>query len=229
MWDSVKVELGYQQKAPKNIELRVNETTIQDPKVVANVFNEYYTNIAQHIGSNNPIPQNIEDRISTIKYNSNSMFLTTTTEREVIDIIKTLGNKKSMGIDDIPEFIIKKCHPQLVNVLTRKINLSFLSGYFPNQLKIAKVKPLYNKGCIADVGNYRPVPLISGFSKIIEKIMHNRLFSFINKYSIINNKQHGFCKGKSTHTAISEFTKRVYKALDEKESNRNIFGLIKNV
>ena len=53
--------------------------------------------------------------------------------------------------------------------------------------------------------------------------MHNRLLSFINKYSIINNKQHGFCKGKSTHTAITEFTKRVYKALDEKEMSIGIF------
>jgi hypothetical protein len=53
--------------------------------------------------------------------------------------------------------------------------------------------------------------------------MHNRLFSFINKYNIINNKQHGFCKGKSTHTAISEFTKRVYKPLNEEERNIGIF------
>jgi hypothetical protein len=73
------------------------------------------------------------------------MFLTPTTERGMVDIIKTLGNKKSTGIDDIPEFIIKKCHPQLVNSLTYIINLSFSSGYFPDQLKIAKVKPLYKK------------------------------------------------------------------------------------
>ena len=116
-----------------------------------------------------------------------------------------------------PQFIIKKCHPQLVNALTYIINLSFSSGYFHDQLKIAKVKPLYKKGCTATVHNYRPVSLISVFSKIIEKIMHRRLLSFINKYSIINNKQHGFCKGKSTHTAITEFTKMVYKALDKKK------------
>ncbi|PNF19881.1 hypothetical protein B7P43_G12295 [Cryptotermes secundus] len=53
--------------------------------------------------------------------------------------------------------------------------------------------------------------------------MHNRLLSFINKYSIINNKQHGFCKGKPIHTEITEFTKRVYKALDEKETSIGIF------
>jgi hypothetical protein len=49
---------------------------------------------------------------------------------------------------------------------------SFSSGYFPDQLKIAKVKPLYKKGCDADAGNYRPVSLISVFSEIIKKKKH---------------------------------------------------------
>jgi hypothetical protein len=97
-----------------------------------------------------------------------------------------LGNKKSTGVDDILEFMIKKCYPTITN-------LSFSSGYFP-QLKIAKVKPLYKKGCDADVGNCRPVSLISAFSKITEKIMHKRLLSFLNKHSIINNKQRGLIK-----------------------------------
>jgi hypothetical protein len=53
--------------------------------------------------------------------------------------------------------------------------LSFSTGYFPDQLKIIKVKPLYKKGSDTDVGNYRPVSLISVFSKITEKIMHKKL------------------------------------------------------
>jgi hypothetical protein len=73
------------------------------------------------------------------------MLLTPTTEREVVDTIKTLSNKKSTSID----------HPQLVNVLTHIINYSFSStDYFPNQLKIAKVKPLYKKHYTADVENF---------------------------------------------------------------------------
>jgi hypothetical protein len=65
--------------------------------------------------------------------------------------------------------------------------LTLSTGYCPDQLKIAKVKPLYKKGLDTDVGNYRPVSLIC-FSKIIEKIMHKRVLSFLNNYSIINNK-----------------------------------------
>jgi hypothetical protein len=163
MWDLIEEELGEQQKMPKNIELIVNGATIKDPKVIADVFNEYYTNIAQPILSGNPSPKNYEDSVNAIKCNNNSMFLAPTTEMEVTDIIKELGNKKSMSVYDIPELIIKKCYPRIANALTYIINLSFSSGYFPDQLKIAKVKPLYKKVSDADVGDYRPVSLICVF------------------------------------------------------------------
>ncbi|PNF39318.1 hypothetical protein B7P43_G16566, partial [Cryptotermes secundus] len=64
MWDLIKEELGSQQKVSKNIELGMNGRTIQDPKVIANVFNEYSRNIAHHMRSNNRTAQNNEDRIN---------------------------------------------------------------------------------------------------------------------------------------------------------------------
>jgi hypothetical protein len=75
-------------------------------------------------------PKNCEDSVNALKCNNKSMFLTPTTEVEVIDIIKGLGNKESTSIDDIPEIIIKKCYPRIANALTYIINLSFSSGYF---------------------------------------------------------------------------------------------------
>jgi hypothetical protein len=54
-------------KIPKNIELKVNGAMTQDPKVIADVFNKYYTNIARHILSGNLSPKNYEDSVNTIK------------------------------------------------------------------------------------------------------------------------------------------------------------------
>jgi hypothetical protein len=83
---------------------------------------------------------------------------------------------------------IKKCYPEFITVLTLIINLPLSNGCFPDQLRITKVKPLYKNGPDTDVLNHRPVSLILFFSKIIEKIMHKILLSFLNKYSIINDK-----------------------------------------
>ena len=159
----------------------------------------------------------INANVNAVRYNGNSMFLTPTTELEVAGIIKGLGNKKSAGIDYILEYVVKKCCPKITTALTYVINLSLVTGHFPDQLKIAKVKPLYKKGSETDVANYRPISLISVFSKIMEKVVYKRLLSFLNIYIIINDKQHGFCKGKTTKTAIADFLGKVYNSLDERE------------
>jgi hypothetical protein len=145
MWDIIKEEIGRQKKPKRNnIEINIDGENIKDPKIIANVFNEYYTNITQKILNNISLSKNQEVNVNAVKYNSNSVFLTPTTE-EVGSIIKRLNNKKSTGIDGIPGYIIKKCYPK-ISALTYTINLSLLTGYFPDQLKIAKVKPVYKKG-----------------------------------------------------------------------------------
>ena len=68
--------------------------------------------------------------------------------------------------------------------LTELINLSFDQGKFPAVLMIASVTPTFKKGDKLDVNNYRPISLISNISKIIEKLIHKRLNSFLEQNNI---------------------------------------------
>ncbi len=72
------------------------------------------------------------------------IFLYVITEYKLIKIIKTL-NKKSAGEDNIPPNIVKACQNQLLKPLLILINRSLNEGIFPDNLKIAKVIPIYNK------------------------------------------------------------------------------------
>jgi hypothetical protein len=156
-------------KTQKNIEISKNGSIIQDPETIANVFNDYYASIAKKILVDNPLSITNEINVNTVKYNRNSMFLTPTMEEEVVDLIKGLDNKKSTGLDDIPDYVIKKCHPKIKTALTHIINLSLSTGQFPDLLKRAKVKSLYKKGCDTEVGNCRPVSLLKIIEKVIKK------------------------------------------------------------
>lgn len=153
----------------------------------------------------------------------NSMFLAPTNDVEILGIIRGLTNKKSCGIDEISDYLIKKCGQNLTKPLTYIINLSLSTGSFPDKLKIAKVRPLHKKGLETEIENYRPVSLLSVFSKILEKIMHKRLVSFLNDHKIITASQHGFCRGKSTNTAITDFIKDVYNSVDKNETSIGLF------
>ena len=100
--------------------------------------------------------------------------------------------------------------------------MSFQTGCFPDILKIAKLIPLFKSGDSVNIGNYRPLAILSVFSKIFEEAFCSRMVNFLMKFSKLNMCQHGFMKGKSTSTAIAGFVTQVVEALD---TNENVFGV----
>ncbi len=101
-------------------------------------------------------------------------------EDELIKIIKIINNK-SAGEDNIPPNIVKACQNQLLKPLLILINRSLNEGIFPDNLKIAKVIPIYKKNEEYTPGNYRSISLLTCCSKLFEKIMYTRLYSFLNQ------------------------------------------------
>ena len=88
-------------------------------------------------------------------------------------------------------------------------NYSFKTGVVPEQLKIAKVIPIYKKDNAEVLSNYRPVSVLHSFSKILERLMFNRCMDYIDKNDILNEKQFGFRSNHSTFMAIIELVDKV--------------------
>ena len=159
---------------------------------------------------------------------SNTIFLSEVTEGEVLDILKDLSNKNSSGCDEIPCSLVRTVRRFIAAPLCRIINNSFQSGVFPAMLKIAKVVPIFKTGDPLNMKNYRPIPLLSVFSKVFEIAMHRRIVAFCEKYNVISNMQHGFRAKRSTETAIFEFTNAISGSLDTGNLTEGLFlGLSK--
>ena len=94
-------------------------------------------------------------------------------------------------------------------------NLLFDIGDFPNCLKLAKAIPVYKKGDQQECNNYRPISLLSNISKLIEKLLYNRLYKFLNQKKCLFNYQFGFRNHHSTNHALISFTEKIRNALDE--------------
>jgi hypothetical protein len=96
-------------------------------------------------------------------------------------------------------------------------------GIVPNQLKIAKVIPVFKSGDWRLVENYRSISLLNVFSKVFEKILHNRLSSFLNINNLISPCRFGFRKNHSTVHPLALFTNSVGRALNERMHSVAIF------
>ena len=137
------------------------------------------------------------------------MFLHKVTMFEVLEIIENLKAKQSTGVDEISNIIIKKVSHVIAPYLTYLINLSFESGQYPEQLKSAKIQPFYKEGSKTDENNYRPISLLNCCSKIFEKLMHIRLYNYLNKFNLLYEKQFGFRQKYNTIDALVELTEKL--------------------
>ena len=106
--------------------------------------------------------------------------------------------------------------------MTLIVNDSFNKGIYPNKLKTAKVVALHKKGASDNPTNYRPISLLSIFSKIIGKLIYKRLSEFL-EINVIHSLQFGFRRKHSTaHTLIS-LTERIKQNIDDDTYGCGIF------
>ena len=105
--------------------------------------------------------------------------------------------------------LLKKCFSSLCEPLKYLLNLSIEKGIFPDDLKIAKVTPIYKADDKSDLSNYRPISVLSCFSKILERMIYNRLYQYLTENKILYPKQFGFQAGHSTEHAIVQLVDQI--------------------
>lgn len=210
-----------QNKQINRIRDKNGETTYNGTKI-SNEFNHYFTNIGQNLIAN--IPKNNLDGINLNNRTfSKTMFIFPTDTNEVKREINSLKNKKASGFDSLAAEMLKAIQNEISDPLTFIINKIFETGDCPSHFKISVVKPIFKKGDELDIGNYRPISLISNVAKIFEKILKNRIMSYVNKYSLLSKNQFGFREGQSTQDAINTLTQNIYKCLDKRMKSLCIF------
>ena len=97
--------------------------------------------------------------------------MSTVTETQVYNLFMTLDKNKSSI--DIPNNLIKLTAEPLSAPFTKIYNKSIQTGVVPNILKVSQVTPVYKSGDVTNPGNYRPISILSPFSKILEKLVYN--------------------------------------------------------
>jgi hypothetical protein len=95
-------------------------------------------------------------------------------------------------------------------------NKALSKGIFPDRLKYSIIKPLYKKGSKLELANYRPVSLLTSFSKFFEKVMHSRLLNHLTKLNILAKEQFGFRPNLTTENATFALTNEILDALNKR-------------
>ena len=131
--------------------------------------------------------------------NKNYSF-TQTTEETVLTLLQKIDPSNAVGLDNLGGRFLKDGATELSLSVAQLINLSIKSSVFPEQCKIAKLKPLYKKGSALIPKNYRPISLLPLLSKLFENIIHMKTQDYLNENNILYKYQSGFRSKHSTDT-----------------------------
>jgi Reverse transcriptase (RNA-dependent DNA polymerase) len=202
----------------------VNNVSISDPRIMAESFNEFFSNVAVKI-VNEIVPTDRPP--DKIELNENSPLFSFSddplTSGEIIECFKSIQKKKTPDANGLSVDFISNFAMTLSNPLKHIFSLSFNTGIVPTQLKVAKVIPVFKGGDKSQMDNYRPISLLNTFSKVMEKIVHNRLSSFLNENNLLSESQYGFRKEHSTIHPLTKFLNFITKAFNDKEHCIAIF------
>ena len=195
---------------------------ISDTNIIANKFNNYFSTIGEQVSIRIPAGNgNFRDFLTKRDSNNipyinqpNSFYLEPTIPQEIEKLIDSLDLKKSVGPMSIPSYILKIYKEFFSQWLASLINQSFECGIFPDILKSAKVTPIHKKESKLDHLNYRPISLLSTFSKIYEKVIYTRIYDYLSRHKLIYAKQFGFRSRYSVNHALISITERIKQLID---------------
>ena len=147
--------------------------------------------------------------------NPENFFLSLTNKEEIKFILFSLDINKSTEPHSIPSKVLNMLKNDISEQLADLFNLSFTTGTFPTLLKTAKIIPIHKKDSKSNFTNYRSISLLSKLDKVLEKLKHCRLSTFLNIKDIIYPLHFGFHQNYSTSYALIHLTETIKEALDQ--------------
>ena len=195
---------------------------LRSPQEISNSFNTFFTEIGPKLA--NEIPQtskHFSDFLSAP--HTQSFQFSEMSEIRILNFIDKMKPKSSYGDDCISNNVLKVIAPVIIQPLKHLINLSLRTGYFPDQLKIAKVIPVFKDSDCHEFSNFRPISLINSLARLIESIVCFQVTGFADACDIFYQHQYGFRAKHNVNHPLLHFTENIFQALNNDQINLAIF------
>ncbi len=188
--------LSSKPKSRRHIVLKEDDHIITDTSEICNIFIKFFSTIANSIGPDDQIDMTDGDYLAkTLAKHSNHVSVSAIEKHHknhnmfrfkmvssnyVHKIINKLNENKATGFDNVPPKVVKMCADELSVTITELINSAFANNLFPDDMKKAELCPLFKKKDDMMKTNYRPVSILSVFSKVFEVIIAEQLMDFFS-------------------------------------------------
>ena len=210
-----------------------SDKIVTDERIICNIFNDYFSNVAKEIGFDDEIPDDFQmaggfekiiDKHSShpsiiqIKEHSSaerSFVFRDINGSEVEKMIETIDPKKAQGFDYVPSKVLRRGASDIAHHISSTIKYSLQLCIFPDMFKLAELSSFYKKNDNLHKGNYRPVSVLPSVSKIYECVMAVQLCDFFDH--IFSALLSAFRKRYSCQSTLLNMIEHFKKSLDRGE------------
>ena len=219
-WRNINNILGRERQCQNNV-FKINNKFTADVKLISNEFNNFYANAGSSAANLLP-PANVRFQSYLPNRQHPLIQWELTNEHEVKRTVNNSRNVKP-GPDGIPMNIIKKNIDTLSPILTNIFNKSLSSGIFPDIHKKGVIIPIFKSNDKYDITNYRPICLLNAISKVLEKIVSNRIITHLENNNLLTNAQYAYRKGRGTDLSTIKFVNDIIRNFDDKKYTLSVF------
>ena len=159
--------------------------------------------------------KSVENYYDSFDFGENKLEFKKVSQESILKTLKNLDINKASGIDNITGKFLRDGAKILALPISQICNLSITTSSFPDDCKMAKLKPLFKKGSKTDPKNFRPISLLPLISKVVERIIYDQTMDFLTENKVLYKFQSGFRKNHSTDFCLSYLTDKISSGFDE--------------
>ena len=177
----------------------------------ANMINKHFIDSISAIIKN--ISDAVKTTVSVICSNASNCFsFSKITNADVESAIVSLSDTASTRSHNISSKMLKLSHHAISPILVEIFNHSIMTSTFPDQWKLTVVVPIFKKGEVNNINNYRQLALLSVLSKVFEKVIAKQLLEHLDKTCSLSPSQFSYRQGFSTESALLRLFKLLFSA-----------------
>ena len=198
-------------RAPKIPPLVVNNRFILNCREKAKYFNDFFAQHCKPVINSSVLPVFsflTAERIDHITIEND----------DIISLIRQINPNKAAGSDGISGRMLLLCNESVILPLQIIYRNILSTSIYPHTWKLANVTPIFKKGDKQLIKNYRPISLLPIYGKFLEKLIFNKLYSYLQLNDLITQNQSGFRPGDYTTNQLLYLVDEIYQAFDSTES-----------
>lgn len=224
LWKNVEKVISFKTPRQNNTTIIEDQNQIiTNPNSISNAFNNYFVDVGRNLSNQIIDVDNTYSATNIIANNKEYVYFEPIVNEEILYLFLQLDTNKSTPSQFCPIKIIKIAAPVISPILTKIFNLCLLNGVYPKIFKTAEIIPIHKSGSKSSLTNYRPISLLTPFSKLLEKCIYIRTSNFLDKHNILYNSQFGFRNNSSTENAVLQLYNQLLTNISNKQITCSIF------